>query len=491
MNYFKFEKSNKERGSATVEAVISFTGFLFVIFTILNIVNICRAQMLISNAVDTATKELTQYSYFYKMSGLQKFSEDLSDIADNGKTNLNDVLGTVNNLYTSIGTAVDNTTQRATDIQNAAEEGDLNLSSIQNTLAGIRSDGTNIVASMNSVSSAFDAVQDNPILYMKSIVAVAGNASLDFLKSHVIAAPLARMFVTKHFGSSAAEASEKLEKLGVVDGLDGMNFNMSSIFSSDEPEDVHIVVYYKLKLVSIFGWATLEAPICKESKARAWLAGDDVQKLVPPMVVATEPEDESNSVGSEDTENTENTENAEENNNASTGAWAVPVRSDDGYYMLRSKAFIDYMGEQYGCETNANYAFLSGHNRSTAYACISIKDADDISTGPMADPDLDTVTRRAYVDSVKELARLENQYEPAPEDRYYHNSFKPGEVKQIIYTVYVPENITDEQLNAIKARSEKGFAKYGSTASETLGRDIDIVVMYEKGGGNYDYGNGG
>ena len=31
-----FKKVNKERGSATVEAVIGFTGFLLVIFTILS-----------------------------------------------------------------------------------------------------------------------------------------------------------------------------------------------------------------------------------------------------------------------------------------------------------------------------------------------------------------------------------------------------------------------------------------------------------------------
>ena len=180
----------EEIGSATIEAVISFTGFLFVIFTILNVVNVCRAQMLISNAVDTATKEITQYSYFYEMSGLSKFKADVNGNAEIGAANLNDIISTVDSFSTSIGTAVDNTTQHATNVQNAVEEGNFNLTEIQNTLAGIKSDGTNIETSMNSVMSAFDSVQDNPLLYMKSIIAVAGNESLDTLKSHVIAAPL-------------------------------------------------------------------------------------------------------------------------------------------------------------------------------------------------------------------------------------------------------------------------------------------------------------
>lgn len=52
MKWIRNARKNR-RGSATIEGVISFTGFLFVIFTLLNIVNFCRAQMLISNAVDS------------------------------------------------------------------------------------------------------------------------------------------------------------------------------------------------------------------------------------------------------------------------------------------------------------------------------------------------------------------------------------------------------------------------------------------------------
>ena len=106
-----FKKLNHQRGSATIEACISFTGFLFVVFTILGTVNFCRTQMLISNAVDTAARELSQYAYFYKMSGLQKFSSDLSGNAEVGKENINSVIGTVDHLYSSVGNAKDKSVQ--------------------------------------------------------------------------------------------------------------------------------------------------------------------------------------------------------------------------------------------------------------------------------------------------------------------------------------------------------------------------------------------
>ncbi len=140
MKIFQRLKINRERGSATIEALISFSGFLFVIFTILNIVNYCSAQMMISNAVDTATKELTQYAYFYKMSGLQKFSEDVAAIGEQGAGNLNDILETTDQLYQSIGTAVDNSVGHATNITNAIEDGNFNQDQVQNIAVGVSVD---------------------------------------------------------------------------------------------------------------------------------------------------------------------------------------------------------------------------------------------------------------------------------------------------------------------------------------------------------------
>ena len=57
---------------------------------------------------------------------------------------------------------------------------------------------------------------------MQSVVAVAGSEGLDFIKSHLIAAPLAKALIVKHFGDSREEADAALERLGVVDGIEGL-----------------------------------------------------------------------------------------------------------------------------------------------------------------------------------------------------------------------------------------------------------------------------
>lgn len=277
INRIQQKIKHSQVGSATIEAVVSFTGFLFVIFTILNIVNLCRAQMLVSNAMDTVTKELTQYSYFYQISGLRKFDQEIQAIGDENSVNLNNLASSVGNLYNALGTAVSSSEEEIRGLNNSLQEGSLTSDGVQAVLLNLDTQATNVTASIERVEAQIGDVIDNPVTYLKSIIAVAGSQGLDTLKSHVIAAPLAKSLMVKHFGDNKAEANAILEQLGVVGGLDGMNFTRSTIFQKDHPDEIHLAVYYKVKVIQLFKWADFEATICKETRARAWLGGDDVQ----------------------------------------------------------------------------------------------------------------------------------------------------------------------------------------------------------------------
>ena len=257
-----------------MEAVIAFVGFLFVIFTILNVTNYCRAQMLISNAMDTVTKELTQYSYFYKASGLQKFGEEIRAIGAEGEANLNTIATSVGDLYTAMSGAVDTTLAEGAGLGDRLSSGNIDIQDLNNALTNVDASFTNIDTKLNDMNTKFMDVYNNPVLYMKSLVAVAGNEGLELAKSHVLAAPLAKGLLLKHFGSNKDEADKALEQLGIVDGIDGMNFNMSTIFTKEHPDEIHLVVYYTVELSQMFDWLDLKVNMCKETRARAWLAGD-------------------------------------------------------------------------------------------------------------------------------------------------------------------------------------------------------------------------
>lgn len=478
------EKLKADEASAVVEAVISFTGFLFVIFTILNVVNFCRAQMLISNAVDTATKELTQYSYFYKMSGLQKLSDDYAAKVDAEKANINGVIGSVDEFYTALAGAQDDSVEQSTNVKNAIEEGNLNLDDIQNALSSLKTDAVDIEKSMKTIDNAFGAVQDNPMAYMKSIAAIAGKETIDILTSHCIAAPLSRLFVAKHFGSSVSEANEKLKAIGVVDGLDGMNFKMSTLFHTVDVNDatkngdVHIVVYYRLSMLQLFNWATLDVPICKESVARGWLAGDNPQAKIQEKAPAAttgggqntdnpaESEKPSETTKADETTAPAETEKPEEKVDIE-GSWWY---SEDGAFGIQEKFFNKFFDDYNINRDKNNYmmgTMYKSDNANEYYSC-----------GLTLDKDVGYY-ESAFINNLKEFKKdQDNGIVSKTEQMTYK------------FIIYVPENIPKEDFSKVLVETRK---LSNAANSGQLGSDIptNVTTKFEIRycGGNYDYGS--
>ena len=72
-------KRNREHGAIVIEATLSLTAFVFVIFTLLMVVNIYYIQSKISVSLNTAAKELSEYSYLYFKIGLAKIDSAVSE----------------------------------------------------------------------------------------------------------------------------------------------------------------------------------------------------------------------------------------------------------------------------------------------------------------------------------------------------------------------------------------------------------------------------
>ncbi|SCW99630.1 hypothetical protein SAMN02910339_00001, partial [Lachnospiraceae bacterium YSD2013] len=283
-------------GAVTVEALVSFVGFLFVIITILNVANYCRAQMVISNAVDAAAREMAQYSYFYEMSGMKKFNDYVNDNAGVGAANLNDVIDGTSSVYTTLSKALSDTSDSGNLLADKIDNQTLNFQDIQSAVLNLDTNATNILSSINTLETTFNSVERNPLLYAKSLAAVATEQGLDITKSYVIAAPLAKLFTQTNINSGELSVQQYLENLGIVGGLDGLNFNTSTMFSSGEQDDIHIRCYYRISLCNFVDRSLFDVPICKEAVCGAWLGGDDnhvkvsQKAAVPPMPDRSMPE---------------------------------------------------------------------------------------------------------------------------------------------------------------------------------------------------------
>ncbi|MBO4618274.1 MAG: pilus assembly protein [Lachnospiraceae bacterium] len=298
-------------GAATVEALISFTGFLFVMVTVLNVANYCRAQMIISNAVDSAAREMSQYAYFYDMSGMTKLNKYVNENAEIGAANINDVVDGVHSVYATMSGAITNAEETGHMLADKVDNQSLNYEDIQAAFMGLSSDVNSINSSIASMEAKLDAVGNNPLLYMKSIAAVAGSKGLEVAQTYMLAAPLAKKFTEANIDSGKLTVDEYLEKIGVKDGLDGLNFKTSTIFTGSQADEIHIRCYYRLSLCNFLDKELFEIPICKESITCAWLGGDDNPVKVCEQAAVPAPMDRSLAQADAEDDNTREELNSE------------------------------------------------------------------------------------------------------------------------------------------------------------------------------------
>lgn len=518
-----FRKFHKEEGSATIEAVVSFTGFLFVIFTLLSLVNLCRAQMLISSAMDNAAKELSQYSYFYKMSGLQKIDKALNDKAEVGKSHINEVIGSVDNLYGSMVNAVDSTTEDYTNIAEATKNGSLDMSAFQNAYNNLSSEKENVVSNINKMTEQFQNVGDNPMLYMKSLVAIASSSGLDLIKSHAIAAPIAKFFVRQQFGKTPEEANQTLEVLGVKKGLDGLNFTMSTVFSQTHPEDIRLVVYYKLTLLQLFDWEILEVNMCKQSACRAWLAGDNPEEFELKEDLPTTPPagDEGSDEGSDEGTNEDtgegnegSNEGSEEGNDAPTDGENPTEPPEEETPPEQEK--VDTTGSYWHLDAAGKYQAVLNLTYNNSIGCDFLHHLAKVNGVPVqpTQSTADTLVKdnpthlfRSHTivqsndgtDSVIYLQVLES-FKAIETYLEAHDGDKVVE-RTLYFEVYVPENISDEEYEKLEKEIEEAEEKLDEmidimtredyTGDITTAQNADYEIRIIKAGGNYDYSSGG
>lgn len=509
-----FQKLNNQKGSATIEAIISFAGFLFVIFTILSLVNLCRAQMLISSAMDNAAKELSQYSYFYKMSGLQKFSAALGGKKDVGKSHINDVIGSVDDLYGSMVGAIDKTKEGYTNIAEATQDGTLDMNTFQEAYNSLSAETENVGASIDTMTAQFQSVGNNPMLYMKSLVAIASSEGLDLVKSHAIAAPLAKFFVQQQFGKNAEEASKNLGTLGVKNGLSGMNFKMSTVFSSQHEEDVRLVVFYRLTLLQLFDWSVLEVNMCKQSACRAWLAGDDPETVVlkEDLQSATggaggEADGSENTGDSDNTDDTGDTGNNNKpggNENSGETDETKPSQDiteptkptqekvditnsywhlgDGGYGSNDDFGVRQAIYKQFAADNHIKPGLVEHDTRYYPQTGDYAKSGWAYNWDYGVDPDPDEYD---FSFVVGELGKAQQQIADGK---------LPENTKSLTYIVYVPNNIPDEKFAELKSAASDAWLSYQQFLfmhpNDGFG-DLSMNIEIQKIGGNYDYASGG
>lgn len=195
-------RKNQE-GAIVIEATISLSVFMFLIVTILAIVNICYVQAKVGVLIHGVAKDISNYTYLYTMTGLNEKEKALNKKADYSRQQI----GSINTVFDSTDAVLD-TIEQLGDLAVDSEFWDSTKALIDVSAAeGVK--GVAVAEVCNIVA--------------KNRLAISGN-----------------------------DASSYLRRLGVVDGLDGLNF-LNSELCPGGGDDIKIVVKYQVHMLRLLG----------------------------------------------------------------------------------------------------------------------------------------------------------------------------------------------------------------------------------------------
>lgn len=192
----KNKNKNRERGAIVAEATIALTAFVFAIYTVLSIVDICYVQAKMGIALNSAAKEMSQYAYLYETFNLSEYMSGTGGKSSEMMDSFSEVLNKISK----------GTSNFSSDISSMFAQG------------------------------AGKAEDDSAAEYIKNGVGMA----------------LAKQCVKKNLVSYEGDTPEAfLKRCRVKGGLSGLNFLNTTFLTDEDQSEISIIVSYKVEVVRL------------------------------------------------------------------------------------------------------------------------------------------------------------------------------------------------------------------------------------------------
>lgn len=200
-------KRKRQEGAVVIEATISLTTVMFLIVTILSIVNICLVQAKISTLTHGIAKDISNYTYIYTLMGLNQKEAAISAKADYSRKTL-DTAGKLPGEFTEGSTEV-----------------------------------------YGKIADLSKTVMDTE--FWESSLYLVAQGGLDTVKGDVVD-DLCKLAARKRLASMGTDADAYLRHLGIESGVEGLNFEHSEVCSGGG-DDIKIIVEYEVHLLKLLG----------------------------------------------------------------------------------------------------------------------------------------------------------------------------------------------------------------------------------------------
>ncbi len=270
-------KSDFDKSGAviTVEASIAFTCFAIVMLTILFLIRIVFVYALVQHQINMAAKELASYSYIYSATGMM-------DIDDNVQSNTAAAEGYFNENVGNIVDGVDSIISFGESVYSAADSAaDMDIDGMISSAEQAGSDYKAMKEQYPESLNSFKTLISNPKKLLKTIGSIfLGNAASDvkaFLGGEVVRAMMSSYLEDmNNSGGASYGAGERLEKLGIVGGLSGIDFSQSSFNETVDGQRhcIDIVACYKVKPIAPIS-IYKELGFINRVTVKMWVGGDD------------------------------------------------------------------------------------------------------------------------------------------------------------------------------------------------------------------------
>ncbi len=251
-------RKGRECGAIVVEATISLTAFMFAIFTILSLVNIYYIQAKMGVALNSAAKEISQYSYLYYLFDVDELDKKLHDGTDEYEKVTKNTIDGMSTLVGSLSNGKQAVAEH--DYEKLFEEADKDIKTVDSL-----------------VNEYKDLIGDDPKGFILGMGKMAA-AELGDNGKALLAQVLAKTFMEKNLKATPEDNADSfLKRHGVEKGMDGLNFNYTALMANGTSNEIQLCVTYDVSVIKLLD-IDFKFKFRQVSRTCAW--GDGIS-LIP------------------------------------------------------------------------------------------------------------------------------------------------------------------------------------------------------------------
>ena len=246
------------KGSATVEATIVLPFFFIVLLSLAYIIRLFYAYNTVQASLSEVARSIGNVSYFYHVSGLKDYSDQLNEMSKKAENTIDEQKNTVIEAYTSFNDMISKP-------ENSINSGFGSVNDIRKLLE----ETENFKENMTTVTDLIQSIVSDPKAELQLVLTVF-TQRLSYEVTNRIVCSIARESLGREMNKRIPSEGDAAALLGIKNGIEGMDFQQSSIFG--DTESLEFKVHYSIKAPAPFGIIP-ELQLSNRVKVIAWTGG--------------------------------------------------------------------------------------------------------------------------------------------------------------------------------------------------------------------------